>query len=58
MLKGGSANAQIAPRGIRISSSVYGKTIKLAYGLVKVVPDLIWYNDWKSSSSPSNPRFL
>ena len=58
MLKGGSANAQIAPRGIRISSSVYGKTIKLAYGLVKVVPDLIWYNDWKSSGSPSNPRLL
>jgi len=40
--------------GVHISASVYGKAVKLVYGLCKVAPDLIWYNGWQRLSSPSN----
>lgn len=55
MFKGGTnTSALTQPHGINVSSSVYGKTIKLAYGLCQLSPDLVWYNDWKSAGSPSN----
>jgi hypothetical protein len=57
MIKGGlNTGAMSKPHGINVSSSVYGKAIKLVYGMTQVPPDLIWYNDWKSASHPSNTR--
>jgi hypothetical protein len=55
MLKGGlNTGSMTKPHGINVSSSVYGKAVKLVYGMTQVSPDLIWYNDWKSASHPSN----
>jgi len=56
VIKGGAPSSSMASQipGIRVSSSVYGKTVKLLYGLTQAAPDLIWYNDWKASGSPSN----
>jgi hypothetical protein len=54
VIKGGATAGQQAPYGIHITTSVYGKAIKLVYGLGLVGPDLIWYNNWEKSSSPSN----
>jgi hypothetical protein len=57
MIKGGlNTGTMSKPRGINVSSSVYGKAVKLVYGLTQVSPDMIWYNDWKSASHPSNSR--
>lgn len=42
------------PHGINVSSSLYGKAVKLICGTPQVAPDLIWYNDWKASDHPSN----
>lgn len=55
MFKGGTnTGALTKPNGMSISSSAYGKAVKLPYGLVQVSPDLVWYNDWQSSDHPSN----
>jgi hypothetical protein len=56
MIKAGTPGASLASQyhGIQVSNSVYGKTVKLLYGLTQAAPDLIWYNDWKTGSSPSN----
>jgi hypothetical protein len=58
VIKGGLTSGQQAPNGIHISTGVYGKAIKLVYGLCLVSPDLIWYNDWVVSSHSSNPDLL
>src|ERR1035438_4195487 len=54
MLKGKSNTASVAPRGVHISTSIYAKAVKLVYGLCQITPDLIWYNDWKVTGSPTN----
>jgi hypothetical protein len=54
MLKGKSNTASVAPRGIHVSTSIYAKAVKLVYGLCQITPDLIWYNDWKVTGSPTN----
>ncbi len=55
MLKGGMNSAGMTkPHGINISSSAYGRAVKLLYGLCQAAPDLVWYNDWRSSDHPSN----
>lgn len=56
MLKGGIPTSALTsrPHGISISSGVYGKAVKLVYGMPQVAPDLVWYNGWKTSSHPSN----
>src|SRR5215813_6854727 len=55
MFKGGTTSGALTkPNGINVTSSSYGKAVKLPYGLVQIAPDLVWYNDWQSSGHPSN----
>ncbi len=56
MIKGGVPTGALSsrPHGMQISSSVYGKAVKLVYGVTQAAPDLVWYNDWKTLNHPSN----
>lgn len=55
MFKGGTnTSALTQPHGINVNSAVYGKAVRLIYGLTQAQPDLIWYNGWETASSPSN----
>ena len=58
MLKGGQNSGQLAPRGVHVSTQVYGKAVKLVYGLNQITPDLVWYNDWEVDNSPTNGRLF
>jgi hypothetical protein len=41
--------------GIKITASVYGKTVKLIYGLTQAGADLVWFNDWQYKHHSYNP---
>lgn len=56
MFKPTNSSALTQPHGINVTQSNYGKAVRLPYGLCQVTPDLVWYNDWKKTSSPTNPR--
>jgi hypothetical protein len=57
VIKGGVPTGTMTkPRGINVSSSVYGKAVKLIYGLTQATGDMVWYNDWKAADHPSNSR--
>lgn len=46
MFKATNTSALTSPYGINVSSSAYGKAVRLLYGLCQAKPDLVWYNDW------------
>lgn len=56
MFKPSNTSALTQPHGINVQSSVYGKTVRLIYGICQSQPDLVWYNDWGYSGQSSNQR--
>jgi hypothetical protein len=58
MIKGGANSSSLSAQavGIRVQSSIYGKTVPLVYGTTRVSFLLIFYNDWHQSGTTGGKK--